>query len=232
MAEKFIPLLDEKEIWDFFQKRKDQLQGVCITGGEPTVQAEIEDFVSRLKKLGYAVKLDTNGSLPEVLEKLIKSGNIDYIAMDIKTTLSKYKSVVNSKPETQSPKQIPNSKNFKTFKNYDLDIVSDFGFPPRLAPGETGRISDLQTRIQKSIKLIMDSGLNYEFRTTVCHPIHSISDFEEIGKLIRGAKRYFIQNFVQSKHVDDSKKYTPFSKPELEKITKIMKKYIKEVKIR
>ena len=70
--------------------RRGKLEGVVITGGEPTLQKGLADFIVRLKEMGFAVKLDTNGSHPEVLSSLIGSNLLDYIAMDIKTSLAKY----------------------------------------------------------------------------------------------------------------------------------------------
>lgn len=84
------PQLEEKEIFDFLKKRKGIVQGVCITGGEPTLEPELEDFVDRIRQLGYPVKLDTNGYRPEVLWKLLDSGKLDYVAMDIKSSRAGY----------------------------------------------------------------------------------------------------------------------------------------------
>jgi pyruvate formate lyase activating enzyme len=185
---KFIPLMNNNEVMTFFEKRKKQLKGVCITGGEPTLQKDLPEFIQKLKDMGYKIKLDTNGSNPEMLERLMKSRNVDYIAMDIKSQLSKYEKATNTK------------------------------------------VSSLN--IKKSIDLIINSDIDYEFRTTVCYPIHAVKDFEEIGKLIKGAKRYYIQNFVQSKHIDEHQKFKPFSDQELTTAKKTMKKYVKEVEIR
>ena len=76
--------------FEYLKKRRNILDGVCITGGEPLLQKDISEFISRIKELGYAVKLDTNGSKPEVLRSLIDNKLIDYVAMDIKGTLEKY----------------------------------------------------------------------------------------------------------------------------------------------
>ena len=185
----FGTLIPEADILEFFEKRIGQLEAVCITGGEPTIQTDIAEFISKLKKMGFLVKLDTNGSLPDVLESLIKSGNLDYIAMDIKSSLQKYPLVSGTK---------------------NLNIKN----------------------IERSIKLIMNSGIDYEFRTTVCHPLHKVEDFEEIGKLIKGAKRYYIQNFVHSKHIDEDQDYKPMSDENLVRIKNILKKFVGNSSIR
>ena len=78
------PVMDDEKLLAFLQKRKGILDGVCITGGEPTLQPGLEDLLRRIKELGYPVKLDTNGYRPEVLKKLVDEGLVDYVAMDIK----------------------------------------------------------------------------------------------------------------------------------------------------
>jgi pyruvate formate lyase activating enzyme len=87
----------EKEIFDFLKKRVGILDGVCITGGEPVLQKGLEGFIKKVKKLGFLVKLDTNGSRPEVLKRLIEKGLVDFVAMDVKTTFGDYAKVVGIK---------------------------------------------------------------------------------------------------------------------------------------
>ncbi len=83
------PVISEKEILDFLESRKDFLSGVCVTGGEPTLQTDLLDFLRKLKKMKFLVKLDTNGTNPDVLKKVLKDKLADYIAMDIKEPLDK-----------------------------------------------------------------------------------------------------------------------------------------------
>jgi pyruvate formate lyase activating enzyme len=80
----------EKEVFDYLEKRKGLVDGVCVSGGEPTLSPDLKDFISRIKALGYQVKLDTNGTNPAVLKDLVTSGLVDYVAMDIKNSPSKY----------------------------------------------------------------------------------------------------------------------------------------------
>lgn len=88
-------LFSEEEVLDYLIKRKKLIDGVCITGGEPTIQPDLVDFIKKIKAIGYDVKLDTNGSNPEVIEKVINEDLVDYIAMDIKTSFIKYNDITN-----------------------------------------------------------------------------------------------------------------------------------------
>jgi pyruvate formate lyase activating enzyme len=188
LPEKYNDLLSEKQILDFLESRYGKLNGICITGGEPCLQPDIDKFITYLKALGYDVKLDTNGSFPDRLEKIIKDGEVDYIAMDIKHSPDKY----------------------------------------HLATGTQVNIAD----VKRSIDLIMNLGIDYEFRTTVCRPLHEVQDFEEIGKLIKGAKRYYIQNYQHTKQVDEEAKFQPFTDKELEKSKKMMRLFVDSTDIR
>ena len=147
---------DEEEILSYLNKRRGILDGVCISGGEPLIHGEaIFELMRKIKELGFLIKLDTNGYLPNKLKYAIDNGLVDYVAMDIKNSPDKY-------PQTAG-----------------IDIV------------------DME-KIKSSIEIIMSSSVDYEFRTTVTKELHTPEDFVEIGKLIRGAKRYYIQNFVDS----------------------------------
>lgn len=139
------------EVLSFLKKRVGLLDGVAISGGEPLMHEQICDFIADVRSLGYKIKLDTNGSYPQRLKKLIDGKMLDYIAMDIKNSRQKY------------------------------DI--------------TAGQSHMYDRIDQSITLIMQSGVDYEFRTTVINELHEISDFESIGKRVEGAKKYYLQTF-------------------------------------
>lgn len=92
--EKGFSLLDLENLFLFLRERYGRLDGVVITGGEPTMQASLPGFIKKIKKIGYDVKLDTNGTNPDMLQNLISEKLIDYIAMDLKAPLSKYSEVV------------------------------------------------------------------------------------------------------------------------------------------
>lgn len=91
-----LPIIPKEEVLSHLKKRQGILDGVCITGGEPTLQPELSSFLTEIKNLGYEIKLDTNGSNPQVLRSLCEDGLIDYVAMDIKHTPSQYAKICNS----------------------------------------------------------------------------------------------------------------------------------------
>ena len=92
------PVIPEEEIFAVLEKRRGVLDGVCVTGGEPTLDPDLERFVTKIKELGYLVKLDTNGYRPEILKKLVEEKKIDYVAMDIKNAPSRYGETDNALP--------------------------------------------------------------------------------------------------------------------------------------
>lgn len=147
--------LKETEIFDFLESRKNFLQGVVISGGEPTLQSDIQSFCKTIKTMGYPVKLDTNGSKPDVIKNLIAEGLIDYIAMDIKTDPALY------------------------------SYFTESGCDP--------------ANILSSIEIIMNSKIDYEFRTTSVKPFVDVSVIEKISRIISGANRYVLQHFHKNK---------------------------------
>lgn len=244
LPEKFIPALDNEEIYKFLKSRVGKLEAVCITGGEPMLFSDIGKLIKRIKSIGLLVKLDTNGSFPDRLEKVIEEGNLDYIAMDIKGPLDKYKDI--ARPIESLPQRGPLSGRAPKGRG---NLSLDKNTPINVIPTPFDSLSSLravsvegsfESKIVQSIKLIMDSGtcpersrrIDYEFRTTVVKPMLSVEDFQGIGQMIRGAKRYIIQNFVKSKHVLEEIKMSPFSDEELEAGKKIMEEYVSKVDIR
>jgi len=101
----FQPCIKEKDVLDFLQTRRGKLDAVAITGGEPTIQNNLTPFIIQIKKMGFAVKLDTNGSKPQVIKALIAEKLLDYIAMDIKAPLEKYEKIVNVPVNSESIKE-------------------------------------------------------------------------------------------------------------------------------
>lgn len=124
--------ISENELFKFLKERKNKLSGVVITGGEPTVVSGLVDLIKKIKKLGFEVKLDTNGTNPKILKKIIDENLVDYIAMDIKAPIEKYSNFVFPQCSLDKIKNsidlIKNSKiehEFRTTLYPDLNI-SDF----------------------------------------------------------------------------------------------------------
>ena len=90
LVEGSVKLIPEEEIISFLKKRKKLLEGLVISGGEPLLQKDIAEFISKIKKLGYKVKIDTNGTYPKKLKELIEKKLIDYVSMDVKAPKNKY----------------------------------------------------------------------------------------------------------------------------------------------
>ena len=101
----FSPCLQEKNVLEFLETRIGKIDAVTITGGEPTIQNDLIPFIKRIKKMGFAVKLDSNGSRPEVIQKLLSEKLLDFIAMDIKAPLTKYEKIVRVPLKTDSIKE-------------------------------------------------------------------------------------------------------------------------------
>lgn len=89
-----LPYYSEQEIFSYLEKRKGILDGVCVSGGEPTLAPDLPDFIEKIKKLGYSVKLDTNGTNPDMVKYLFENGLCDYFAMDIKNNREDYSSII------------------------------------------------------------------------------------------------------------------------------------------
>jgi pyruvate formate lyase activating enzyme len=149
-------LMDAEKVISFLQKRSALLDGVVISGGEPTIQKELLDFCRRIKSLGYPVKLDTNGSAPHVISELIDRHLVDYIAMDVKTAPDRYSQLIAK------------------------------GINPAV--------------IHASIRVIIESGIAHEFRTTCVKSIVEEKDIEAIARLIQGADLFVLQK-AQIHHI-------------------------------
>ncbi len=175
--------ISSEHLLDFLKTRQGLLDGVVITGGEPTMHQDLPELIKSIKDLGFLVKLDSNGTNPAMLEQLIKDRLVDYLAMDIKSPLSKYSQTV-ARPT-------------------DIDAI------------------------KRSIELIMSQAVEYEFRTTVIKTMLTPEDFDEIAKLIRGAKRYYLQRFEPIKILNPQfRQKTTYSDSELESIREKLAKHV------
>jgi len=181
------PKISKKEFLSFLKGKKRLLDGVVVCGGEPTLNKDLPEFLNQIKDLGFLVKLDTNGSNPKMLERLIKQKLVDYVAMDIKAPLEAKSA--NLRPELRSRER-------KT-KNYDR------------ATGVKVNLRD----IRKSIEIIKKSGIDYEFRSTIVSGIHAKEDIIQMARDIAPAKAYFLQNFRPEKTLDPKfEKIKPYPK--------------------
>jgi len=182
----YIECIPEDEIFPFLEKRRGKLDAVSITGGEPTIQPDLIEFIERIREINYLIKIDTNGSFPDVLEKLIDRKLADYIAMDVKAPQERYRETVRS--------------------NVDPD------------------------RIRLSIEMIMNSGIEYEFRTTVVKSLLDKEDLQKIGNEIRDARLYILQRFVPSKTLDERfLKETTYSDEDFKAMMKMLKDCVRRV---
>lgn len=183
LPERYADTIPESDILKFLESRVDKLEGVVISGGEPTMHEDLPDFIARVKKLGFLVKLDTNGTNPGMLESLFKNNLLDYVAMDIKGPLDKYQAIV----------------------AYPIDIDA----------------------IQKSIKLIKASSVDHEFRTTVVKSQLLPSDFDKIGRLVKGSPRYALQKFLPRRTLNPKfRRETTYSDQEFEELKLKMERYV------
>lgn len=177
-----------EEILSYLKKRQGILDGVAITGGEPLLHKDIDDFIEKVRELGFSVKLDTNGTFPDRLKDLVGRGLVDYVAMDIKNAPEGYSETVG-------------------IGGYDI------------------------TKIKESIAFLLEGNVDYEFRTTVVRELHSVFSIEGIGKMIEGAKRHYIQAFVDSGELIGFD-LNPVPKEEMIEMQKIMSKHVKLCEIR
>lgn len=166
------------------------LDGVSITGGEPSLSKRLLEFLKILKDWGLKTKIDTNGNHPEAIKRILDEKLLDYIAMDVKAVPSKY----------------------------------------HLAAGKKVDIK----KIKKTIDIIINSGLEHEFRTTVVPTIvDPKKDIPEIAKMIKGAKRYYIQQFRPLKCLDkEFEKLKPYSLHLLEDACKKVKEQFEVCEVR
>jgi pyruvate formate lyase activating enzyme len=114
--------IDSRQIFDFLKSRQDFLEGICITGGEPTIQPDLIDFIKAVKNLDYKVKLDTNGSNPELVKKIVREASPDMLAMDVKTSWRKYSSTVGIKLKEDIFKNFVQLVEFIEYHEIDLEL--------------------------------------------------------------------------------------------------------------
>ena len=181
-------LMDMEDLLSFLKKRQGLLDGVAVTGGEPTLHKDLPLLLKGIRDLGFQTKLDTNGNHPAMLGRILEEGLCDYVAMDVKNSPDKYARTVGLPHVDMGP-------------------------------------------IRESIALIKAEAPDYEFRTTVVRELHEEADFEAIGRLIEGARRYFLQAFTDRDSVPFSGLTAP-SRQEMERYAAIAAPFAETVQIR
>lgn len=178
----------EADFFAFLKKRRNVLDGVCVTGGEPLLQTDLADFLRRIKELGYQIKLDTNGCYPERLKELVRQGLVDYVAMDLKSSREQYSNATG---------------------------MPDFDF----------------SKVRESIDFLLTGSVDYEFRTTIVRGLHDAAILRSAAQEIRGAKRYFLQKFVDSGNLIGSG-MSAFSDGEMKSFLNVVSPYVKAAALR
>lgn len=184
-ADTFIPFDD---ILAYLRNRTGLIDAVVVSGGEPTLMGDLKEKITKLKEMGFLIKLDTNGTNPEVIKDLYESHLIDYVAMDIKNSFEKYPLTVGMK------------------------------------------VVDLN-KIKESINYLMTSGIDYEFRTTLIEEFHNEEDIKKIGELIKGAKRLYLQKYVDRESCIEHG-FHEIKEETVKKYKDILLQYVNKVELR
>ena len=187
LVDRSASLISEEEIFEYFNKRKGILDGVVISGGEPTLQMDIFNFIKRIKQLGFLIKLDTNGSSYDIVKTLIDERLVDYIAMDIKNGPSYYDKITETNVNT--------------------------------------------SEIEKTKNLLINSGIDYEFRTTLVKQYFTLESIEEMGRFLSGAKTLFLQKYVANENCINSS-LDEVNEKEANEYASLLENFIENVSLR
>lgn len=191
-----VPIKDDvdtvpwESLQEYLSENADFLDGVVITGGEPTMNEDLPDLIRRIRALGLKVKLDTNGTNPTMLQDLLRSGLLDFVAMDLKGPLDeKYSQVCGTQVDLEA--------------------------------------------IKRSIDLIMTSGVDYEFRTTVVPHYLKPADIERMAAYIGGARKYALQRFKNDRTLDKRLgQIDPYSEAQMLGMAETARRYVDKVVVR
>ena len=226
-----MPRLDEREVLSQLERRASMLEGVVISGGEPTLQPDLRDFITSCRNMGYKIKLDTNGSRPEILIPLLEDGLVDYVAMDIKADKKTYDTAAGL--ENLDIDSIEKSIRFlikralptcfadrssksetATARNYDhMAAINNVDGGNRAATDVNAHdgirsAADVNSldggHTATSVNAHNNSpAFHYEFRTTVMPQYHDAASITAIAEWIRGAEKYFLQAYRDSEAVPE-----------------------------
>jgi len=184
-------LIPEESVFAFLESRQWFLEGVSICGGEPTIQPDLYAFAKKIKEMWFAVKLDTNWRDAPLVERMIKDGILDYVAVDLKHSMYKYDDAVGIHQ---------NAWFYESF--------------------------------QSLLQTLLESNIDYEYRTTIIKGMHTVDDVSHMTHYIRGAKNYYLQNYIWGNTLDPDFGWQPFSEEELQEFKQIALKYVQNVGIR
>jgi pyruvate formate lyase activating enzyme len=183
LPERYGDVIPVTDVLAFLATRVGKLEGVVVSGGEPTIHDDLPRLIASIKQLGFTVKLDTNGTHPDMLQQMYDDRLLDYVSMDIKGTPDSYQMIA----------------------AYPIDMDA----------------------IMHSIELIKNSGVDYEFRTTVVKSQIPVEDFKAIGEMLRGASRYALQKFRSGRTLSPAfRRETTYSDEEFEEIKNLMGQYV------
>lgn len=196
-----FPELAVDDVLSFLRSRRGLLDGVCISGGEPLLQPGLDDFCRALRELGFAVKLDTNGTLPDRLRALLDAGLVDYVAMDAKNAPERYAETSGLEEEAAGAKA-PHAE----------DALASGNPPERSQPDVAPASAFPLANAQESMRLLLAQdpaagGVRYEFRTTAVRELHAPDDLRALAIWLADEARavdasqspvWFIQNFKDS----------------------------------
>jgi len=178
------PSIPLEDILSRLRSFKDWIDGVCITGGEPTLDVNLPSLIREIKRHGFLVKLDTNGSHPGMLEVLMETQKIDFVSMDVKAPLDSF--------------------SYRRSTGFSVDLNPIF----------------------RSIEILKQGGVEYEFRMTVVPGLHKMEDVRRLGEQLRVGPRFILQNFNPENPLDPSLKNTV---PYDAEVLKAMEKEVQEM---
>ena len=188
-----LPSISEEEVVDHLLSKRKWLDGLVITGGEPMLEEDLPDFLSKIKKESFLVEVETNGTNPGMLRDLVSRSLVDYVTLDIKAPL-----------EWEKYRKVAGIANKKLFG-----------------------------KVKESVKILLRSNINYEFRTTVVPGLVDQEDVISIARGVGGIKKYVLQQFVPTVTLDKQyEKIEPYSKAQLEGMKEKVAHYAEFCEIR
>jgi len=189
-----MPTISKEQIENYLRTNRKWIDGVVITGGEPTVHRDLPLLCREMKKIGFRIKVDTNGTNPTMISELIRKKLVDYVALDVKGPLTKEK--------------------YSTACGINA--------------------TSFLKKIEKTIQVLLNDAVDYEFRTTVVPTIHHTGDIEKICQTLKGCEKYALQNFKSEAETLDSKYQSlkPFSKTQMDGFLQAAKKTVSNTVVR